>query len=254
MLLRGLHKVGVGSGMVMLILGLTSCGRKSSLLLERQARGPLNEEQAIALQQEWVLNPQTLSDDKNGLEVTVTYASPEYLVGFFRNRTVFGPYAGMNPYFSEQLVFYIRIANHTGKKVLINPDEFVILDDQSNQYQLLNPDYNTALAEAKAPVSTLTRGVIEEARPGYFGIGLPMGKLFAKPQQRFALLKMSGLQRGYIHDGVLYDGLIAFWTPHEHASHLKLLLTNIKTDFDANDVPQQVLEFSFDFGASLKGK
>ena len=189
MVRSGLHTIGVGSWLMLLILGLTSCGRKSSLLLERQARGPLNEEQAVAQGREWILSPPTQSGDQNGLEVTVTHASPEYLAGFFRNRAVFGPYAGMNPYFSEQLVFYIRVANHTGKKVLINPDEFVMLDDQSNQYQLLNSDYNTALAEAKAPVSTLTRGVIEEARPGYFGIGLPMGKLFAKPQQRFALLK-----------------------------------------------------------------
>ncbi len=73
----------------------------------------------------------------------------------------------------------------------------------------------------------------------------------AKPQRRYALLAMASLQSGMIHDGVTYDGLIAFWTPSQEAKKLTLLLTNIKTDFNANDWPQISLEVPFDFTATV---
>lgn len=226
------------------------CGRTSSLLLERQARGPIVEEKAVARPGRWALEPVTQTKAQAEIEMTVTHASWAFLNEFFANKNVFGQYAGLNPYFPEQVVFYAKIANTGDKKLRIDPDQFVLLDDKGNQYQALNPDYNLALAESRAPVSTLTRGVLEDARPGYFGVGLPVGKLIGKPQQRFALLKMASLQAGYLHGGVVYDGLIAFWSPHQQAQKLKLLLTNMKTDFDAGDRPQTSLEFRFEFAAS----
>jgi hypothetical protein len=49
---------------------------------------------------------------------------------------------------------------------------------------------------------------------------------------------------------VVYDGLVAFWSPHQETTQVILLLANVKTDFNANDWPQTTLEFAFDFTAS----
>ena len=233
----------------LLLTSLGCGGRRSSLLLERQARGPIAEERAIAKALPWVLEPVTQTQTRNGIEALVTCAPPAYLHDFFNNRQVFGAFAGLNPYFMEQIVFYVKIANRSGKKLRIDPDQFVLLDDRGNQYRALSADYATALAEAKAPVGTLTRGVLEEARPGYFGVGVPVGKIIGKPQQRFALLKIASLQAGYLYDGVVYDGFVAFWSPHQQAQRVTLLLTDVKTNFDPADVPQGTLDFVFEFAA-----
>ena len=232
------------------LLTVLGCGRKSSLLLQRQARGPMAEEREVAQQIQWTLDPLTQTKTADGVEVSVTYATWQYLHEFFRNKDVFGPYAGLNPFFPEQMVFYVKIANHSGRKLRIDPDQFVLLDDRGNQYHALSPDYSTALAEAKAPVGTMTRGVIEDARPGYFGVGSPVGKILGKSQQRYALMQMSALQPSYLYDRVVYDGLISFWSPHTGAKQVTLLLNNIKTDFDANDEAGKTLEFPFDFTAA----
>ncbi len=241
---------GRGFGLIVALGFVMGCGsHTSSLLLERQARGPITEERAIAQQSRWVLEPATQVKTQEGVEITITFASLEYLTNLFNNQQIFGDYAGLNPYFNEQMVFYVKIANQSGKKLRVDPNEFVMLDDHGNQYYTLSPDYANALAEARAPMSTVTRGVLEEARPGYFGVGLPVGRIIGKPQRRFALMKMSTLQAGSLFHGVVYDGLIAFWSPHRDATRLRLLATNIKTDFDANDWPHKSLEFVFEFTA-----
>ena len=240
-------------GMVtLLIMGLASgaagCGRRSSLMLQRQARGPLVEEQAVAQPVVgWTLEPVSQTKTQSGIDVTVTYASPRYLHAFFSDKQAFGSYAGMNPYFPEQLIFYLKVSNGSGKKIRFDPADFVLLDDLGNQYTTMNIDAVTALAESKAPVSTFTRGVINEARPGYFGVGLPVGKIIGGSQQRFALLSLASLQAGYLYPGVTYDGLIAFWSPSQRATRLKLLITNVKTDFTASESPQTALEFTVEF-------
>ncbi len=233
-------------------LASMGCGRKSSLLLQRQARGPLVEESTVAHTVRWSLEAGHQTKTVGEVDIVVMHQPPEMLDQFFNNKRIFGEYAGMNPYFPEQLVFYVKITNRSGKKLRIEPNDFVLLDDRGNQYGPLGIDYTTALEEAKSPTATVTRGVIEDVRPGYFGVGLPVGKfLGAKPQRRYALLTMAGLQGGVIHDGVTYDGLIAFWAPNQQAKQLKLLLTNIKTDFNANDWPQTSLEVPFDFTATV---
>jgi len=100
-------------------------------------------------------------------------------------------------------------------------------------------------------VATATRGVLEEARPGYFGVGLPVGKLFAtRPQGRFALIKKSSLQNGWLYPGVVHDGLIAFWNPSVNATKVRLRMADIKTDFGADNMPKASLDFEFDFTAT----
>ena len=228
---------------------LTGCaGKTSSLLLERRAVGPLAESPALAQPLEWRLEPATQTQTQGQIEATVTVASQSFLQNFFSDKQIFGPFAGMNPYFPEHIVFYVKIANRSPKRIRIDPADFVLLDDHNNQFVLLNVDYVTAFEEYRQPVSTATRNILESASPGYFGISVPVGKLFAaKPQHRFALIKKSSLQTSYLYPGVVHDGLVAFWNPTKQATTLRLLLTNIKTDFEPNDFPQTSFELPFTF-------
>ena len=222
-------------------------GKTSSLLLERPARGLLAESSGIGQPVEWQLEPAPQTQEQQGIEVAVTYASREYQRQFFSNPVMFGRYAGPTPYFPENLVFYVKVANRSGTRLAFDPQGFVLVDDRGNQYSTISEDYVTALAEARSPVGTTTRGILQEARPGYFGLSLPVGRIFAaKPQGRFALMKRSLLQSGPLYPGVTHDGLIAFWSPTKQATTLRLLVS-VKTDFNADDVAQTTLEFPFTF-------
>lgn len=245
-------KVGVPLTAYCLLLTALGCGgRKSALLLERQARGPIAEEPAVARPLIRHLEPGTQTLAKGPVEVTVMFATPQYLIQLFSNKALFGPYAGHNPYFPEHLVFYVKVSNKGEKKIAIRPAEFVLVDDRGNQYHTIGTDYITAFAESRAPVSSTTRGMLEGASPGYFGISFPVGRAVAgKPQGRFALLQQSALQSGYLHPNVVHDGLIAFWNPARDAKTLWLLVTSIKTDFDAMDQPKTSLEFPFEFAVT----
>ena len=242
----------IGRWVLVGLVVLTGCSsRKSSLLLERQARGPIEEEAEVAKATAWRLEPILQTQTKNQIDVTVNYASPNYLNNFFKNRAIFGVYAGGSPYFPEQFVFYVKIANHGPKKIRITPADFVLIDDRGSQYSTIGVDYITAFADYRHGAATTTRGLLENASPGYFGVSLPVGKIFAaKPQGRFALLQQASLQGGYLYPSVVHDGFIAFWNPSPLTKKLRLLITNIKTEFDANDLPQSSLEFAFDFDAS----
>jgi len=232
----------------------TGCGgRKSSLLLERQARGPMAEEPEVAKSVQRSVTPVMQTLAKGNIEILVNYASAEYQKNFFANKKMFGAYAGKSPYFPEHLVFYVKITNKSEKKIAISSIEFVLIDDRGNQYGTVGTDYVTAFAEYRSPVSSTTRGLLSDARPGYFGLSFPVGKMVAtKPQGQFALLQQSALQIGYLYPGVTHDGLVAFWNPSTTASKVRLLLTNIKTDFGADDLPKTTLEFPFEFNVSAE--
>ena len=237
----------------LVLFGVVLCtggcaSKKSALLLERPARGPLAEARQVAQRFEWHLEPVRQTQTQHGIDVVVNHASREFLNNFFRQRELFGDYAGRNPYYLENLVFFVEIANRSDKKIFVDPGAFVLVDDRGNQYSIIGVDYVTALAEARSPFAVATRGIIEEARPGYFGVSLPVGKMVsAKPQGQFALIKQSALQGGYYHPGVVHDGLIAFWNPSRHATKLRLLLTDVKTDFSADSLPATSIEFPFEF-------
>lgn len=244
-------RVWLGCVSVMVLFATGCSGRRSSLLLERHARGPIQDAPAVAKALVWVLNPEEQTLAKEGIEATVRHASLQYLVNFFSNKDIFGEFAGHNPYYPEHLVFYVKMANRSMGKIRIQPDDFVLVDDRGNQYSTISVDYVTAFAEYRQPFRTATRGVLEDARPGYFGFSLPVGKLIAsKPQGRFALIKQSSLQSGYLYPGVTHDGLIAFWNPGAQAQKFTLRITNVKTVFDAKDEPQLSIEFPFTFEAS----
>ena len=225
--------------------------KRSSLLLERYAHGQLAEAHLAGGRVNWTLAPVTQTQQQQGVEVTVTHATTAYLKQLFSDPKIFGEFAGQDPYFPENLIFYIKIANNSQKKLRIFPGDFVIVDDRGNQYSPLNVDYVTAYAEYKAPVSTFTRGILEDARPGYFGLSLPVGKIVAqKPQGRFALIQQSSIQSGVLHPGVVHDGLVAFWNPNRLAKKVRLLITNIKTDYNSEELPQASLDFPFEFTVS----
>lgn len=244
---------GIIIGLAVLALGTGCSGRKSSLLLQRSATGPMEDITAVGRGAPWVLQPATQTQEQGKVEVTVTHATPQYLTDLFKRREVFGEYAGAQPYFPENLVFYVKIANHSDERIFVDPTQFVLIDGRGNQYGMLGADYVNALAEAKTPAATMTRGVLEDASPGYFGFSFPVGKVIAsKPQGRYALMTRSTIQKGYLYPGVVHDGLVAFWTPVKQSNELKLLITNIKTDFSADDLPQRSLEFPFRFDASTQ--
>lgn len=238
-------------GLAVGALGTGCSGRKSSLLLQRNATGPMEDVTAVGQGAAWVLQPTTQTEEQGKVEVTVTHATPQYLTELFQRREVFGEYAGAQPFFPENLVFYVKIANRSDERVYVDPTQFVLIDGRGNQYSILGADYVNAIADAKAPAATMTRGMIEDARPGYFGFSLPVGKMLAgKPQGRYALMTRSTMQKGYLYPGVVHDGLVAFWNPVKQSDGLKLLITNLKTDFSADDLPQRSLDFPFRFDAS----
>lgn len=237
------------------VIGLGGCAsKKSSLLLERQTRGPIDEESEAAKASDWRVIPVMDTQTKDGVAVNVNFCSREYLKNFFANRNVFGPYAGPSPYYPEHMVFYVKISNQTEKKIRINPIEFTLVDDRGNQYGLVGADYVTAFAEAKKPVSTTTRGLLEGASPGYFGFSVPVGRMIAstRPQDQFAKLQLSTLQSGYLYPGVIHDGLIAFWNPVLKATRLRLYIGNIKGNFDPTDEPKSSVDFMFEFTATIQ--
>lgn len=236
------------------IMAISGCsGRTSSLLLERQSKGPIEESSPTIQIAQWNLNPNEQTQTNQNIEVTVIHATPEYQKDFFGRQKVFGSFAGNSPFYQEHMVFYVRISNKSDRKISINPTEFAIVDDRGNQSSPLSIDYITAFVEHKRPMSTVSRGLIENARPGYFGFSLPIGRMItSRPQGHFALIQRSAMQSGYLHPGVIHDGLVAYWSPVLDAKVLKLLITNIKTDFDANDYPQTSLEFAFEFAATAE--
>lgn len=251
-----LQRRGMALVVMVVVAGavVAGCGgarRKSSLLLEREARGPVGAHEAAQKPTMLLLEPQTQTLTKDGVEVTVTHASHAYLDGYFHNKEIFGDEANSSPYFPVHLVLYVRVANHSGKKIHVDPDAFVLVDDVSSQYQPLSPDHITALAEYLSPIATFTRTTLEEARPGYFGLSAPVGKMFApfvgSERQRFALLKLVTMIPTYLYDGVIYDGFVAFWQPHRSAKQLRVIVANVKSNFDAKDEPKTTTDFEFLF-------
>ncbi len=234
---------------VLVAAGTFGCAsKKSSLLLERAAHGQMADTTMVARGLEGRLEPLTQSKTDKDVEISVTYASSDYLKDFFSNKEVFGPYAGKNPYYPEHLVFYLKAANKSSGRILIDLHDIVLVDDHGNQFSAIGLDYVTALGDSKTPVSNVTRGMIEDARPGYFGFSLPVGRMVtSKSQGPFALLKQSAFESGYLYPGVVHDGLVAFWAPNRSAKQIKLFVSKVRTEFNPDDTAKSAVDFIFDF-------
>src|SRR3989338_9183942 len=113
-----------------LVTACAGCGRKrSSLLMERRARGPFELERQYGTRQVVYLHPPERTIQQSGIEITVRFASMVYLNKYFQNAAIFGKDAGINPYQPENLAFYVRIANRSSQRIVLDPDQFVLVDD-----------------------------------------------------------------------------------------------------------------------------
>jgi hypothetical protein len=194
------------------------------------------------------LTPATASLSQQGIDVTVRYASPEELEKFFENKEVFGPLAGKNPYPVETLIFFVRVANHSGKKIRVNPDDFVLIDNLNIQYAELSPDNISALYESKANLWSFAKTTGDLA-PGPYGAPLKVAGVMGagSGRKQHYLIKQVRLAGGFVYPGIAYDGYVTFSRPHPNATSLRLLISNIKSDFNAADVPGNAVHFEFPF-------
>ena len=116
------------SGLLCGIVAVSGCKSGFSNAIPRP-KGEIEMRRPEALSAEIVLEPATSALSKAGVDVTVRYASPEELDKFFEKEEVFGKLAGKNPYPEETLVFYVKVSNHSGKKIKVNPEDFVLIDN-----------------------------------------------------------------------------------------------------------------------------
>lgn len=229
-------------------LGISLAGCAHSTPPPRSLKGQLELEQARPPRVLLRTTPPFAVAEKDGIEVTIRYASENELDNFFSNKVIFGKYAGKNPYPDQTLVFYVRIANKTGHRVRITPDDFVLVDDLSIQYVHLSPDDISAMYETHGDFWAFAKSTGDLA-PGYYGAPFRVAGEFAGGGARRAnyLIRQARLTGGYVFDQVTYDGYVAFPRPHPNAKKLHVILTNFKTALDPADSPTASMDFEFDF-------
>ena len=197
-----------------------------------------------------LIDPVTAALSKEGVDVTIRFASHEELNKFFENKEVFGNLADKSPYPQDTLVFYVKLANHSGKKLRVNPDDFVLLDNLNIQYSELSPDNISQLYESKANIWTFAKTTGDLA-PGPYGVPLKvagaLGGGGGAGRKLHYLMKQVRLAGGYVHPGIAYDGYVAFPRPHPNASSFHLIISNIKSGFNAADEPTTATDFDFPF-------
>ncbi|MBI3615941.1 MAG: hypothetical protein HY211_05425 [Candidatus Omnitrophica bacterium] len=196
-----------------------------------------------------IMDPMTAALSKSGIDVTIRYATPDELDHFFEKKEVFGVLAGKNPYPPGTLVFYVKIANFSGKKIRVNPEDFVLIDNLNIQYSELSPDNISAIYESKASMLNFAKTTGDLA-PGPYGLPLKVAGTFGGGGARkmHYLIKQVRLAGGVVHPGIAYDGYVAFPRPHPNAVSVRLLIENLKTDFNAADLPASAVDFEFPFG------
>jgi len=235
-LLLGVAVLGVAPG----------CARGTPL--PRALKGQLELEQAKPPKVVIKTVPPFALLEQNGIEVLIRYASENELNHFFSKKVIFGKYAGNSPYPEQTLVFYVRIANKSGHRIQVLPEDFVMIDDLSIQYIHLSPDDISAMYEAKGDFWSFAKSTGDLA-PGYYGAPFKVaGALGAgSPRRANYLIRQARLTGGYVHDRVTYDGYVAFPRPHPSAKSLKVILANFKVVLDAAGKPTESTDFEFDF-------
>lgn len=214
----------------------------------RSLKGQLELEQAKPLKVMVKTTPPFAVLEKEGVEVTIRYASENELNNFFSNKVIFGKYAGKNPYPEGTLVFYVRIANKSGHRIRVNPDDFVLVDDLNIQYVHLSPDDISAMYETHGDFWAFAKSTGDLA-PGYYGAPFRVAGDLAGggPRRANYLIRQARLTGGYVHDRVTYDGYVAFPRLHPNAKTLRVILTNIKMALNANDESTASTDFEFEF-------
>ena len=233
---------------ILCVVTLTGSGCRGGFANIERPKGQIELRRPETKPLSVVVDPVTASLSKEGVDVTVRYAPPEELNKFFENKEVFGDLADKNPYPPETLVFYVKVANHSGKKIRVNPDDFVLLDNLNIQYSELSPDNISALYEARANIWTFAKTTGDLA-PGPYGMPLKVAGALGGGGGRklHYLMKQVRLAGGYVYPGIAYDGYVAFPRPHPSAVSFHLLIGNIKSDFNPSDEPSSAVDFEFPF-------
>ena len=192
---------------VFLVAGCGSTASKSPLLTARHARGPLSDVSQIEPKlTEWFLFPDAQTKEIDGVTVTMAYMTPKDLNEFFQNSNLFGGYAGKNPFSPEHFVFYVKVENARQEKVIIFPEQAVIVDDRGNQYHTIGTEYVLEFGKAKSPYKNFARSVVSSASPGFYGFSIPVGKMIAaESDEPSILITQAVLQSGYLYPDVIYD-------------------------------------------------
>lgn len=239
-------KPSVLLGFLSAVLALAGCGGR--MMNVERPKGQIelrSPETAVSVIR---LNPATASQTQAGIDITIRYASAEELDQLFSNEKIFGKLAGKNPYPPETLIYFVRVANHSGKKIYVRPEEFVLIDNLNIQYSELSADNISALYEAKAGLWSFAKTTGDLA-PGPYGAPLKVAGVLGSGSGRkqHYLIKQVRLAAGNVYPGVAYDGYVAFPRPHPNATSVRLFITNLKTDFNSADVPANALQFEFLF-------
>ena len=214
----------------------------------RSLKGQLELEQAKPPKVIIKTTPPFAVMEQEGVEITIRYATENELNNFFSNKVIFGKYAGVNPYPAQTLVFYVKIANKSGHRIKVMPEDFMMIDDLSIQYVHLSPDDISAMYEARTDFWTFAKSTGDLA-PGYYGAPLRVaGSLGAGSGRRANyLIRQARLTGGPVHDKVTYDGYVAFPRPHPNAKALRVILGNFKMTLNAADIPTASTDFEFNF-------
>ncbi len=231
--------------LVFFSLTTASCGGR--LVMLERPKGQIELRRPEGPPVTLFLDPVTSSTSKAGVDVTIRYAAPEDLDKFFENKEVFGNLAGKSPYPPGTLIFYVKIANHSGKKIRVNPDDFVMIDNINIQYAELSPDNISAIYEAKANLWSFAKTTGDLA-PGPYGVPLKVaGSLGAGTggRKQHYLIKQVRLGAGYVHPGIAYDGYVAFPRPHPNATSVRVIVGGLKSDFNPADEPTSSIDFEF---------
>lgn len=235
----------------LILLNGAGCGRGFPIL--ERPKGEIELRQPVVLMAPIAITPPTASVSKMGLDVTLRYAPAEELERFFADEKIFGKLAGKNPYPAETLVFYVKVANHSDKKIKVNPDDFVMTDNLNIQYAELSPDNISALYESKANMWAFAKTTGDLA-PGPYGIPLRAAAMAGGGGGRklHYLIKSVRLAGGYVHPGISYDGYVAFPRPHPNATTLRVVLSNLKIGFNPADEPATAIDFEFPLAVESK--
>lgn len=233
---------------VVLMFLLAGAGCRSGMMNIERPKGQIELRRPESLAPMTRLKPPTASFSKEGIDVTVRYASPEELEKFFENEEVFGKLASKNPYPAETLIFFLRLANHSGQKIRVNPEDFVLIDNLNIQYSELSADSISALYESRTGVWSFAKTTGDLA-PGPYGAPLKVAGVMGagSGRKQHYLIKQVRLASGYVYPGIAYDGYVAFPRPHPNATSVRLMISGIKSDFNAADVPGKVVHFEFPF-------
>jgi len=239
---------------VFIVLTLTGCAAKTDFMLQRSKEKKKQLEPGVIEPsaryiKDLMLAPSFVNLSKEGVNIYIKYLNEKDLNDFFENKERFGKFSGPNPYLEDLLVFYVKITNNSGEKIKVSPESFVVLDDSHSQYSYLNPDYIMSLYKARSAMQSLTDSTKDFSPGGIYGAPVDVASSLVGRRlgKKFIQLKTVELTGGYIHNGVIYDGLIAFSKPSKRASVIRLKLSDMKTKFSMNDEALAEVEFEIPF-------